>query len=202
MRRPTGPASALGALAAAVLAVACCGSSTATLLGGDPAGYLITRDQLTSPDFTTYQPVVPVGAGWLDAGSAGALEKDGFERAAEVEYYRQVALGTSNGPITLTVAVALFASVPGAAAARTDLDRALDARSGAVSLSTGSLGDGGAATTVGGNLDGVPVIEISVVWRERNLVNSLVAEGRLGGLQLSQILPLAATQTAGELRRE
>jgi len=36
------------------------------------------------------------------------------------------------------------------------------------------------------------------VWRVDNLVNSLVAEGRLGGLQLDQLLPLAATQTANE----
>jgi hypothetical protein len=37
-----------------------------------------------------------------------------------------------------------------------------------------------------------------VVWRVDNLVNSLVAEGRFGGLQLDQILPLAATQTVNE----
>jgi len=187
---------------ATVLVGACGGSGVAPVpLGGDPASYLITRDQLTSPDFTVYQPVAAVGAGWLDPGSAAALRSDGFERAAEVEYYRQVALATSNGPITLTATVALFASVQGAAAASTDLIRALEARSGEAPLSTGSLGDGGAATTVSGTLDGVPVIEISVVWRERNLVNSMVAEGRLGGLQLGQILPLATTETAGELRR-
>jgi hypothetical protein len=37
-----------------------------------------------------------------------------------------------------------------------------------------------------------------VVWRVDNLIDSLVAEGRLGGLQLGQLLPLAATQTADE----
>jgi hypothetical protein len=67
-----------------------------------------------------------------------------------------------------------------------------------VPVSTGPLGDGGLATTTQGTIDGVGAIQIIVVWRVDNLIDSLVAEGRLGGLQLDQILPLAAAQTANE----
>jgi hypothetical protein len=177
-----------------------CGSSAPAVLRGDPAGYLISLDQLTSPDFTVYQAPGPVGAGWLDSGSATQIRQDGLAGAAEVEYYRAVWFPTSNGPITLTAAVASFATPPGAAAAMTRLDGALDARAGAIQVSTGSLGDESHAITLQATVESVPAVEIVVVWRVDNLVNSLVAQGRFGGLQLDQVLPLATTQTSNELR--
>jgi hypothetical protein len=189
-------------LALAVVAVLAggCGSTAPPTLGGNPSAYLLTLDQLPSPDFTVYLAAAPIGAGWLDPGSSTAVERDGLVEAAEVEYYRQVAFATSNGPITLTAAAARFTDSAGAAAAISHLDTALDARSGASPVSTGSLA-GGHAITVEGTLDGVQALEIVVLWRVENLVNSLDAEGRAGGLALDQLLPLATTQSANELRR-
>jgi hypothetical protein len=185
-------------LAIAAMSSAACGSSPPTTLHGAPGSYLITLDQLTSPDFIVYEAVASVGAGWLDQASSSAVRKDGLVRAAEVEYYRNVSFSTSNGPITLTAAVADFMTTAGASTAMTRLDSALDSRAGAVPVSTGPLGDGGHATTTQGTAEGVGALQVIVVWRVDNLVNSLVAEGRLGGLQLDQILPLAAVQTANE----
>jgi hypothetical protein len=198
MRARSGTARALGVLALAALTAAACGSSAPTTLDGAPGGYLITLGQLTSPDFTVYQAVQQVGSGWLDEASSTALRKDGLVRAAAVEYDRNVSFSTSNGPITLSAAVAAFTTTAGAAAAMIRLDTALDARAGAVPVSTGPLADGGHATTTQGTVEGVGALQIILVWRVDNLVNSLVAEGRLGGFQLDQLLPLAATQTANE----
>jgi hypothetical protein len=192
------PGRVLGVLALAALTAAACGSSAPTTLHGAPGSYLITLSQLTSPDFLVYEAVAPVGAGWLDQASSTAVRKDGLLRAAAVEYDRNVSFSTSNGPITLSAAVAAFTTTGGAAAAMIRLDTALDTRNGAVPVSTGPLGDGGHATTTQGTVEGVGALQIIVVWRVANLVNSLVAEGRLGGLQLDQILPLAAAQTANE----
>jgi len=110
-------------------------------------------------------------------------------RAAAVEYDRNVSFSTSNGPITLTVAVASFATTGGATAAMIRLGHrpGCPRRCGAVS--TGPLADGGHATTTQGTVEGVGALQIILVWRVDNLVNSLVAEGRLGGLQLDQLLP-------------
>jgi hypothetical protein len=185
-------------LAVVAMTAAACGSSVPPTLPGPPSRYLIGLDQLTSPDFIVYAPLESVGAGWLDAASSTAVRRDGLVRAAQVEYYRDVAFSTSNGPITLTAAVAAFTSAPGAAAAVIRLVTALDARAHAVPVSTGPLGDGGHAVTVQGSVQGVAALQVIVVWRVDNLVNSLVAEGRLGGLQLDQLVPLAATQTANE----
>ena len=185
-------------LAVVAGAAAGCGSPAPGALRGAAQGYLPTIDQLPSPDFTVYQAVKEVGAGWLDPGSSTALDKDGLTRAAEVEFYRNVSFSTSNGPITLTAAVADFTTTAGASTAMIRLDSALDSRAGAVPVSTGPLGAGGHATTTQGTAEGVGALQVIVVWRVDNLVNSLVAEGRLGGLQLDQILPLAAVQTANE----
>jgi hypothetical protein len=198
MRAQWGAARTLGVLALTALTAAACGSSAPTTLHGTPGSYLITLSQLPSPDFIVYQAVKEVGPGWLDEASSTALRKDGLARAAMVEYYRNVSFSTSNGAITLAVAVASFTTTAGAAAALIHLDIVLDARAGAVPVSTGPLGDGGLATTTQGTVDGVGAIQIIVVWRVDNLIDSLVAEGRLGGLQLDQILPLAAAQTANE----
>jgi hypothetical protein len=186
---------ALGVLAA-VLAAGC--GSTVVTLGGSPVRDLLRLDQLPSPDFTVYQAVAPTGAGWLDPGSAAVIADDGFVAAAQVEYYRPIGFATSNGPITLTAAAARFSASQGAAAALATIDAALDARPGAIRLTIGRLGDSGHAISVGGTVDGVQAIEIVVVWRVDNLIDSLVAEGRLGGLQVGQLLPLAASQTADE----
>jgi hypothetical protein len=192
------PGRALGVLALLALLAAACGSSVPTTLRGSPSSYLISLDQLTSPDFTVYEAAAAVGAGWLDQASSSAVRADGMLRAAEVEYYRDVAFSTSNGPITLTAAVAAFATSVGASAAMVRLASALDARPGAVPVSTGTLGDGGHATSTQATFEGVGALQLIVVWRVDNLVNSLVAEGRLGGLQLDQLLPLASIQTANE----
>jgi hypothetical protein len=201
MKARWGTARALGVLALAALTGSCGGAGVTTTLDGAPGSYLITLSQLTSPDFLVYQAVAPVGAGWLDQASSTAMRKDGLVRVAEVEYYRDVSFSTSNGPITVTAAVAGFTTTVGAAAAMIRLDTALDARTGAVPVSTGPLGDGGDAITTQGTVSGVGALQIIVVWRVDNLINSLVAEGRLGGLQLDQLLPLAAAQTANERAR-
>ena len=193
-------ARALGMLAAAV-ATGGCGGSGLTTLDQDPGSYLITLGQLPSPDFTLYRPVQQVGAGWLDEGSSAAVREDGLTRAADVEYYRDVPFSTSDGPVTVAAAAAAFTTGVGATAAMIHLDGALDARPGGVPVSTGTLGDGGSAVTVRGSVAGVSAVQIIVVWRVDNLVNSLVAEGRLGGLQLDQLLPLTAAQTANERAR-
>ncbi len=198
MRARWGAARTLGVLALTALTAPACGSSAPTTLHGTPGSYLITLSQLPSPDFIVYQAVKEVGPGWLDEASSTTLRKDGLARAAMVEYYRNVAFSTSNGAITLAVAVASFTTTAGAAAALIHLDTVLDARAGAVPVSTGPLGDGGLATTTQGTVEGVGAIQIIVVWRVDNLIDSLVAEGRLGGLQLDQILPIAAAQTANE----
>jgi hypothetical protein len=177
-----------------------CGSSSPPTLHGDPGTYLLTPAQLPSPDFTVYLPTAPVGAGWLDPSSSAALQRDGLVEAAQVEYYRPVPFATSNGPITLTAAAARFSGAAGAEAAMEQLDTALDARSGATPAATGPLGDAGHAVSTPGALGGVPAIEIIVVWRVENVLNSLTAEGRSGGLLLDQLLPLARTETATELR--
>lgn len=189
-------AAALGVVAAALTAA--CGGSTARTLGGDPARDLLRQDQLPSPDFTVYQAEAPTGSGWLDPGSAAAIAGDGFVSAAQVGYYRPSGFATSNGPITLTATAARFGASSQAAAALAVIEAALNARPGAVRLTTGRLGDGGLAVGIDGIVDGVPAIEMVVVWQVDNLIDSLVAQGRLGGLQLGQILPLAATQTADE----
>ena len=187
-------------LGAAVMATLLggCASSGPALLSRDPRGYLIGLDQLSSPDFTVYRAAAAADAGWLDGSIAPALHRDGFTRAAEVEYYRQVPLDTSNGPITLTSAAASFSGVGGASTAMTQIDSALDGRAGAVPISAGSLGDAGHAVSLPGSLSGVAVVQIVVVWRVENVVDSLVAEGRSGGLQLDQLLPMARSQTSAE----
>src|ERR1019366_5976900 len=141
---------AMRVLAIAAMSSAACGSSPPTTLHGAPGSYLITLDQLTSPDFIVYEAVASVGAGWLDQASSSAVRKDGLVRAAEVEYYRNVSFSTSNGPITLTAAVADFTTTAGASTAMIRLDSALDARAGAVPVSTGPPGDGGYATPTQG----------------------------------------------------
>ena len=193
--RPT-LAMALGVLATALAAA--CGGSTSAILGGDPGRDLLRQDQLPSPDFTVYQAEAPAGAGWLEPGSATVIAGDGFVSAASVEYYRPIGFATSNGPITLTATAARFRASDQAAAALAAIDAALDARPGAIRLNAGTLGDGGHGIGIDGTVDSVPAVEIVVVWRVDNLIDSLVSEGRLGGLQLGQILPLAATQTADE----
>jgi hypothetical protein len=199
MRAPGSAINALLAMLGAALATGC-GTSTPAMLHGNPSIYLLTPAQLPSPDFTVYLPVASVGAGWLDPRSSTAVERDGLVAAAEVEYYRPVPFAISNGPVTLTVAAARFTTPPGAAAAMGQVDAALGARPVAVPISTGPLGDGGHAFTVEGTLDGVQALEVIVVWRVENVLNSLVAEGRAGGLALAQLLPLATTQTANERR--
>ena len=188
------------ALLVVVLAGAtrCGGSPAPTVLRGDAEGYLLTLDQLGSPDFTVYQAPEKAGAGWLDQASAASLKRDGFQQAAQVEYYRQVPLDTSNGPISVTAAVARFAGAGGAGEAMNRLDAALDARSGAVPVSTGTVGDVGHATTQMGTLDGVSVSQIVLVWRVDNLVNSITGQGRYGGITLDDLLTVARAQTADE----
>jgi hypothetical protein len=162
----------LGLAAALAVAASACGSAPG-LLTGEAQGYLITLDQLPSPDFTVYQAPAAVGAGWLDAQGSAALGRDGFQQASEVEFYRQVALDTSNGPITVTAVVARFAAATGAASAMQVLDAALDQRPGATAVSTGPLGDGAHAITQMATLNGVSITQVVVVWRVDNLVDSL-----------------------------
>jgi hypothetical protein len=189
----------VAALAGAVaLGTAGCGSAAPLTLRGDPQGYLVTLDQLPSPDFTVFQAPEAVGAGWLGQETAVSLEHDGFQSAFQVEYYREVPLDTSNGPITVTAAVARFATATGAEKAMSRLDTALDERSGATQISTGTLGDEGHAITQMATLDGVSVAQIVVVWRLDNLVNSITGQGRYGGITLDDLITVAGAQTGDE----
>ena len=190
------------AVLALSLAMSGCGDAGSGLYTGNPQHYLITIDQLTVSDFTVFSAARQVDATTLagdDAAFAAALTKDGLQAAASVEYQRTVDFATSNGPLDIVATVARFATVAGATSAYATGVHQLDAAPGAVSASTGPLGDQAhSISVVKPTTSGISAVEITVEWRVGNLINIIVARGRYGGTRLDDALILANLQTGNE----
>ena len=207
---------ALLALAAAALSA--CGSGTqAGVLTGDPSRYLLTLDQLVSPDFHVYTAAHAIDATAIatpassatatsptpDASVLRRLQQSNLRAASTVSFSRLVNFdtrdfATSDGPLFLISTLERFATVAGAVATyRADI-KARDA-SGENPLSTGPLGDAAHADSVVRETSGgAQAVQITVEWRFMNLVNVLVVRGRYGGARLLDALTLAHRQAANE----
>jgi hypothetical protein len=174
------------------------------VLRGQAAAYLLTIDQMVSPDFTV--DTRPHGLSARDiagADSARARQlaaSDLLDAAAEDLFRATGTLANSNGPLQVSDTVERFASAGGAAAAYgADVAR-LDALAGATPTSTGSLGDAAhAITRTATSASGTTAIEITVEWRVENVVNVLLVRGRDGGTRPDDAFLLAHRQTATEL---
>ena len=182
-----------------------CGEAAAPLaLRGEPAGYLLSVDQLVSPDFTIdaapHQLTVADLAG-ADSSIVKQLGSAGFVAGAGEEFFRATgSLADANGPVQVRDTVEDFSSSSGATAVfGTDTAR-LNAVPGATAISTGALGDEVHATTVSAtSASGTRAVEITVEWRVLNLIDVLVVRGREGGTRLDDALVLAHRQTVTEL---
>jgi hypothetical protein len=166
-----------------------CGEAAApSLLRGEPATYLLTVDQMVSPDFT-----VDVAPHQLAAGA--------YVAAAAEEFFRSTgSLADSNGPVQVRDTVEAFSSTTSAATTLAADSARLDAVAGATAISTGPLGDQAHATAVtAATSASVRAIEITVEWRVENLVDIIVVRGREGGTRLADALVLAHRQTVIEL---
>ena len=160
-----------------------CGASTA-MFTADPRHYLLTLDELSSPDFTVSSPAAPLAGG----------------SQATVTFARTVDFATSNGPIEVIDAVARFASNGGAHAAYAHDIASRDAQQGEVAMSAGALGDEAHADSVVMTApDGLQAVQVTLEWRVANLLITLVLRGRYGGTRLDDALTLAHTQTSSQL---
>lgn len=194
-----------GAAGLVAAIVAGCGSGAPATLHAPPATYLLSVDQLVTPDFTVDAPAHPLSiadAAGGDTSRAGELASAGFTGAAAVDFFRDPGnIAAVNGPVQVGDTVEEFASAAGAAVPfGKDIAR-LDAVAGATAVSTGGLGDAAHATTrlLTDPVSGVRLVEITVEWRVANLLDILVVRGRDGGTRLIDALLLAHTQTAAEL---
>lgn len=173
------------------------------MLTAPPLQYLLTIDQLATPDFTVIEPARLVDPATLAGGDSKAqhqLHDDGFNAAATVRFSRQVELGTSNGPIDIIATVESFNANGGAhhAFAR-DIQR-LDAQAGASAISTATLGDEAHADSVVRKApSGIPLVQITLEWRTVNVLNVLVVRGRYGGTRLDDALLLAHRIASNEI---
>ena len=191
-------------VALAALWLAACGTVTPQPLSGRAADYLLQLYEMQTPDFTVYHPVGAVDAGWLVPGAGSTLQTDGLQETAQVQYWRQSlstvsALAISNGPYVVYATVAKFSSESGADDAMKTLVAGLDSRKGALPASTGPLGNQAHAISEISDYQNVQVIQITVLWRQNNLINSIVVTGRYGGVRLDDALMLAHAQNANEL---
>jgi hypothetical protein len=202
MRAAGGWTPRLLCMLAAVAAVAGCAAANTGLYTSNPLHDLISIDQLVAPDFTVSSRAAAVPASTLaggDADVAAALEHDGLQAAASVEFQRADEFATANGPLDVVATVERFAGIAGATSAYTAGIVRLDALSGATPTSTGPLGDQAhAVSIVKTAAGGLSAVEITVEWRVGNLVNIMVARGRYGGTRLDDVLVLAGEQTANE----
>jgi hypothetical protein len=194
-----------GVAACVVTAAAGCGETAApSLLRGEPAGYLLSVDQLVSPDFTVdiapHQLRVADIAG-TDAAVAKQLGSAGFLVGAAEEFFRASgSLADANGPVQVRDTVEEFSSTSGAAAVFGADSARLDAVAGATAISTGALGNEAHATTRSATAAaGTRAVEITVEWRVGNLLDVLVVRGREGGTRLDDALLLTHRQTVTEL---
>lgn len=187
---------------ASLVALAACGSVSPSLSTGDPLHDLITIDQLVAPDFTATSAPAHIDAATIAAGDGAvlsSLKTDGLQAAARVEYQRDVNFSTSNGPIDIVATVERFAGIGGATSAYGAGVRQLDGVAGAVPVSTGPLGDEAHSTSVvRAAPGGLQAVEITVVWRVRNLVDVMVVRGRYGGTRLEDALVLCGLQIQNE----
>ena len=169
-----------------------------------PLHDLITIDQLVAPDFTVTGAAAHVDATTLAAGDAAlasALTRDGLQSAARVEYQRDVDFSTSNGPIDIVATVERFAGISGASAPTppacdTSTRSRVRCRHRPVHSATRRTRSAWCAPRPAR----LQAVEITVVWRVRNLVNLMVARGRYGGTRLDDALVLAGLQTQNEFR--
>ncbi len=176
------------ALCVGLLTAGCGEAAAPPVLHGEPATFLLTIDQMVSPDFTVDIAPHPLAAG-------------GYVAGAGEEFFRSTgSLADTNGPIQVRDTVEEFSSAPSAAAVFTTDTAQLDAIAGAKATSTGPLGDEAHATTVtAATTLGVRAIEITVEWRVDNLLDIVVVRGREGGTRLDDALLLAHRQTVTEL---
>jgi hypothetical protein len=186
-------------------AIAGCGNAAAPqVLHAPAATYLLGADELVSPDFsldTAPHPVTVSDIAGTDSGAAQQLKAGGFTSAAGEEFFRTGGnLALTNGPLQIRDTVEEFASAAGAAAVYgSDVSR-LDAATGAVAVSTGSLGDAAHCTTrTATSSTGDLAVEITVEWRVGNLLDVLVVRGRSGATRPDDALLLAHRQTVMEL---
>ncbi|MBV8302558.1 MAG: hypothetical protein JOY68_11605 [Candidatus Dormibacteraeota bacterium] len=188
------------AASVAALAAAGCGSSPSNsqLASVRPLSALVGIDQLPQPGFTVYSAGHAETAEQVAGGSAAvaaALSRDGLQSAASVSYSRQEEFATANGPLQVSATVERFASASGATDAF-DADVAtLDSSHGAVAVSTGPLGDAAHADSIVRALpDGLLAVQITLEWRDADVIAVLVLRGRDGGTTLQDALTLAAAQ--------
>jgi hypothetical protein len=186
-------------------AIAGCGNAAAPqLLHAPAATYLLGVDQLVSPDFSLDTPPHPVTVSDItgsDGAAAKQLNAGGFTSASGEEFFRTGGnLALTNGPLQIRDTVEEFASAAGAATVySSDISR-LDAATGAVAVSTGSLGDAAHCTTrTATSSTGDVVVEITVEWWVGNLLDILVVRGRSGATRPDDALVLAHRQTVIEL---
>lgn len=194
------------ALLAAVIAAgaAACGSSPSRQLSGDPATWLIGLDQLASPDFTVSQAVRSIDPATFsagDSGLAGALQQDGWQAGATVQYFRDVgAIASANGPVQV---IAIAIRFPGSDGASDAFHRDIVSRDrlpGAVQASTGDLGDEAHSDSITASAaDGTRLVEVSVDFRVANVLNVITVRGRYGGTRLDDALVLAHRQASNEI---
>jgi hypothetical protein len=187
--------------------IAGCGAvapAPSPLLRGQPASYLLSIDQMVSPDFILDTAPHPLGVAEIAAANQSAahqLTAAGFLGASAEDFFRNVgSLVLADGPVQVKDSVERFASTVGAGDVyRADVNR-LDAAPGAVAVSTGSLGDQAhATTTTAVTSDGLTAVEITVEWRVQNLLDILIVRGRQGGTRPDDALILAHRQTIIEL---
>ena len=196
-----GIAAVVSCLAAAAAA---CGGTGGQRFTADPVRYLLTLDQMASPDFTVKTPAAPLTLAGLAGGdgqTAQQLGGDRLDAAASVSFQRAVDFSTSNGPIEVIDTVARFAGDTGAHAWFGAATRRRDGQSGEVAMSAGTLGDEAhadslIATTAGG----LQAVQLTVQWRVANVVVLLQVRGRYGGARLDDALLLAHRQTSIQLR--
>jgi hypothetical protein len=193
-------------VAGGMAALAACGGPAAPpLLRGAPSSYLVTIDQLISPDFafdSSPRSLTAVELAGTGVGPASLLTSAGLTGAATEDFFRDVPdLATLNGPVQIGDTVEEFGSAAGAATVFSADVRRLNGVPGSTAVSTGALGDAAHATLrpAATPVAGTAVVEITVEWRVNNLLNVLVVRGREGGVRPDDALLLAHRQTVAEL---
>lgn len=191
-------------LAALVGGIAGCGGPAAPRFTAEPQHYLLTLNQLSTPDFMVDQQPTSVPAADVAGGNSQAvlqLDRAGFQAAASVTFSRTVDFPTSNGPVEVLDTVERFGSSDGAHSWFGSDVKQRDRESGEVPASAGSLGDEAQADTqVATAPDGVQAVQVTLEWRVANVVVVLQARGRYGGTRLDDALALAHKQTSAQLR--
>lgn len=190
-----------GVLLGAMLLSGCTGggtvSSTAVASSPPPSPVtlLLRLDDLPLPGFTVQSgpsslDVTRLAGG--DPGLAEELRRDGVTGGATVRFFRAVPqLADANGPVDIIEVVESTASA--AAAHRVFAAEAgrRDAEAGAVSLSTGPLGDEGHGDFTTASASGVVVAQTVLAWRVGDLVTVLTVRERLAGSPLAHALAVA-----------